>query len=102
MNNKKLINGLGLARRSGKIVFGFRLIEAIKNNQVNLVIIATDMGETQKKKFIDKSNFYNIEQWTDMMSIEELSQATGLKKVVAIGIKDKNIITLLKQSKEKE
>ncbi|ATZ17193.1 50S ribosomal protein L7ae [Williamsoniiplasma luminosum] len=102
MNKIKLINNLGLARRSGKIIFGFRLLEAIKNNQVNLVIIATDMGESQKKKYLDKSNFYNIETWVDVVSIQELSQATGMKKVVAIGIKDKNMITLFKQSKEKE
>ena len=47
-------------QRSGNISYGETLIEDIRKNKVFAVVIASDIGETSKKKIIDKSIFYKV------------------------------------------
>ena len=47
-------------KRSGNVSYGETLIEDIRKNKVFAVIIAADIGETSKKKIIDKSIFYRV------------------------------------------
>ena len=47
-------------KRSGNISYGETLIEDIRKNKVFAVVIASDTGETSKKKIIDKSIFYKV------------------------------------------
>ncbi|ATZ17974.1 L7Ae/L30e/S12e/Gadd45 family ribosomal protein [Mesoplasma melaleucae] len=98
MNKTKLLNAIGLAYNSAKLIKGKKLLESIKKNKVKYVILTTNMGASQKKKFSDKCKFYNIEFIDDVLSFEELSQACGSTTIVAIGVNDINIIKLIKNN----
>ena len=62
--------------RSGNVSYGETLIEDIRKNKVFTVIISTDMGETSKKKIVDKCTFYQIPYFT-ILDKESLSKAVG-------------------------
>ncbi len=59
--DKDLYNLLGLCQRAGKLISGNDLIEnAIRNNKVELLIIAQDIGDSMFKRYHDKASFYNV------------------------------------------
>lgn len=59
--DRDLYNLLGLCQRAGKLISGNDLIEnAIRNNKVELLIIAQDIGDSMNKRYHDKAVFYNV------------------------------------------
>ena len=72
--------------RSGNVSYGETLIEDIRKNKVFTVIISTDMGETSKKKIIDKCTYYKIPYYI-ILDKETLSKSVGKNNVSSIGIK---------------
>lgn len=78
---------LGLAYRGRKVLIGDPLINAIRNNKVYLVIIATNCGQATKKKISDKCNSFNV-NYVVLGKKEELGQAIGKINISAIGISD--------------
>ena len=85
--------------KSGNIIYGENLIEDIRKNKVYTVIISTDMGETSKKKIIDKCTFYQVPYFI-ILDKKSLSKAVGKENISSIGIKSiggaKKIETMLK------
>ncbi|ATG97456.1 L7Ae/L30e/S12e/Gadd45 family ribosomal protein [Mesoplasma lactucae] len=98
-NKEKLLNAIGLAIRANQVVYGQRLLEKITKDQVYVVIIADDMGTTQKKKLLNKASFYKIEVLDELISKPELNKLLNKDKefeISAIGITDKNLANLIK------
>ena len=87
-------------KRSGNVSYGETLIEDIRKNKVFAVVIASDIGETSKKKIIDKSIFYKVPYFV-VSSKEEISKAVGLGNVSSVGIKSiggaNKIIKMMKE-----
>lgn len=94
MNN--FLNLLGLANRAHKIVTGEILIKKIRNNEINLVIIASDASDNTKKRFIDKCTSYDVE-YILASNRKELSNAIGKNNRVALGIQDVGFAKSLKE-----
>ena len=84
-NTEKLMNVLGLAQRAGKLISGEELVvKAIQSNTAKLIFLAHDAGPNLTKKIKDKSNYYELEVFT-VLSTLELSAAIGRsRKVVAV------------------
>ena len=86
--------------RSGNVSYGETLIEDIRKNKVFTVIISTDMGETSKKKIVDKCTFYQIPYFT-ILDKDSLSKAVGKGNISSVGIKSiggaNKIINMLKE-----
>ena len=86
--------------RSGNVSYGETLIEDIRKNKVFAVVIASDTGETSKKKIIDKSIFYKVPYFV-VSSKEEISKAVGLGNISSVGIKSiggaNKIIKMMKE-----
>jgi ribosomal protein L7Ae-like RNA K-turn-binding protein len=58
---KKVLNLLGLAQRSGKLASGeFQTEKAVKEQRAALVILAADASENTKKKFQNMCTFYRV------------------------------------------
>ncbi|WP_283678689.1 ribosomal L7Ae/L30e/S12e/Gadd45 family protein [Lentilactobacillus sp. Marseille-Q4993] len=89
MDNKQaLLNLLGLARRARKTVFGEdQLLQAVRQNKIDFLFIASDTGKATAKKFNDKSKYYHVDT-NSMYTKEELSNAIGIKRTM-VGINDK-------------
>ena len=96
---ERIVN-LGLMKRSGNVSYGETLIEDIRKNKVFAVVIASDTGETSKKKIIDKSIFYKVPYFV-VSSKEEISKAVGLGNISSVGIKSiggaNKIIKMMKE-----
>ncbi|WP_342252278.1 L7Ae/L30e/S12e/Gadd45 family ribosomal protein [Spiroplasma endosymbiont of Amphibalanus improvisus] len=86
----QIYNWVGIATKAGKVLVGFRLLEAIQQQKISLVIIAKDMGGTQLKKITNKCNYYNI-KFIFVVNSEYLSKAIGKINIKAIGIAEKQI-----------
>ncbi|CAM2831018.1 L7Ae/L30e/S12e/Gadd45 family ribosomal protein [Fructilactobacillus fructivorans] len=97
-NYNKVLNLLGIARRAGKIISGEGIVlNAIKNRKVNYLFIASDCGASTKKKFLDKSKFYEVPVNTGMLK-DDLSEAIGMKRSI-VAIEDKGFSKKFKELK---
>lgn len=60
--NKRLLSMLSICQKAGKIVSGeFAVEKALQDGSAVYIIIANDASENTKKKFENKSFYYNIE-----------------------------------------
>lgn len=87
--NKKITNAIGLAYVSKNVMLGTDLIiQAMRNNNVGLVIISTKAGYNTQKLIMDKSAFYNVEVLiVDETDASILPNALGGRNVVVLAIK---------------
>ena len=83
MDNR--LNTIGLAYRAKKIVFGEEVLNQI--SRVKLVIIASDISEKSRERFLKKCSYYNID-YIDCFNGEEISNALGKNNIKVIGITD--------------
>ncbi|TVY10616.1 YlxQ family RNA-binding protein [Paenibacillus cremeus] len=61
MTNNKFFSNLGLAQRAGKIVSGEEMvIEAVRQGEAKLVIVAEDASDNTYKKLNDKCSYYQV------------------------------------------
>ena len=93
----KILSNLGLCQRAGGIIAGEELVvEAIRNNSVYLVFLASDAGANTTKKIKDKANYYGVEVNESYSSLE-LSNAIGKNGRMVLGISNKNFLNILKK-----
>ncbi|ATZ16479.1 ribosomal protein L7Ae-like RNA K-turn-binding protein [Entomoplasma freundtii] len=97
MDHNKVQKALGLAKGSNKLIYGYRLFSAFATMKLRLVIIAHDMGPSQKEKLINQCLHYKVPYDATNFSREELAHATGMKTLVAVGVEDENIYQLIKK-----
>ena len=45
---------------SKKISFGDSILPKLSNKKIHLIVLASDIGSSQKKRFLDKSKFYGV------------------------------------------
>ncbi len=78
-----------LAWKAGKVVSGDRLIPAIQNAKVYLVIISSACGNNRKKKLMDKCKYYDIPCWEiDALEFNQIS----LRSINSFGIIDQKFV----------
>lgn len=81
----KTLSTLGLAYRAKKLVLGEEVLNQI--GDIKLIIIANDISENSRERFLKKCNFYNIE-YIDRFTSSEISNALGKNNVKVVGIAD--------------
>ena len=82
----KIYSMLGLAMKAGKIAFGSDMCEEkINKGTVSLLIIAEDLSDNTKDKFIKLANLYNI-NYVMLGEIDLLSNSIGKinKGIIAV------------------
>lgn len=90
VNNKKILNLLGLAMRAGKIKYGNEsCIESINKSKVKLVILASDASERTKTNFKQLCANKKISIY-EFLNMDEISHAIGKQNKVVIGVCDEN------------
>ncbi|WP_020008641.1 L7Ae/L30e/S12e/Gadd45 family ribosomal protein [Salinicoccus albus] len=88
MNDHRVLNMLGLAKRAGRIIAGEeRTLESVRSENAKIVFIANDAGESTAKKIKDKCSYYKI-PLIDQFTSHELSLATGASNRVTLSIAD--------------
>ncbi|MEG0256037.1 MAG: YlxQ-related RNA-binding protein [Vagococcus sp.] len=87
-NQDKFLNLLGLATKAGKLVSGDdTTVNAVRKQNVSLVIVATDASEATIKKMRDKCSYYNTAIIVAFTKAE-LSHAIGKSRAI-IGVCDR-------------
>ncbi|WP_368297602.1 YlxQ-related RNA-binding protein [Lacticaseibacillus rhamnosus] len=77
MQKQAVLNLLGLARRASRLTTGDQLVlSAIRSGEAKLFFVASDASANTRKKFSDKSSYYQVPLVT-MFSKMDLSQAIG-------------------------
>lgn len=97
MNNRqRILNLLGLAMRAGELITGESLsLNAIAGNKAKMAFIASNASENTKKKFKNKTEYYEV-PLVDIFSKEELSHAIG-KNRTSIALVDKGFTKSIKE-----
>ncbi len=87
----KIFNQIGLAYRAKKVVLGTdNIIEAMKRNQVSLIILGTSASIGTQKLIQDKARTNNVDVMMVLENEEKnLSKSLGKKNVKVLAIKDK-------------
>jgi ribosomal protein L7Ae-like RNA K-turn-binding protein len=84
----KVLNYLGLARRSRHLIAGTdSTLSALQNNKLYLIVLASDASFGTKDKVTKKAYFYNVPV-LDIYDASTISKATGIKNPVVSGIDD--------------
>lgn len=92
---------IGLASRARKVTTGTDMtISSVRNSKIKLVFLATNASDNTKKHVSDKCKHYNVEVIEEFDSIE-LSQATGKRNIMVVGITDNGFSKLLLDQKRK-
>ncbi|MGX7014404.1 YlxQ-related RNA-binding protein [Vagococcus silagei] len=87
-NEKKILNLLGLATRAGKLISGEETtLKAVRQGELDLVIIANDLSDSTIKKMTDKCKTYEV-PLVIFSSKVGLSQAIGKSRGI-LGVKDR-------------
>ncbi len=90
MNDDKVLRLIGLCRKSGKCSCGASAVEyAIKRFKSKLLIVASDCGESTKKKFL-KFAEENSAKYVIMFDKYTLGDALGYKELSLLSVDDVN------------
>lgn len=86
MNKPKILQLLGLARRSNNLVMGTdSVIENI--TKLSMIVLANDSSSTTIDKITKKAYFYGVPV-VDIFTTDELSKALGKNNLKMIGLSD--------------
>ena len=81
----RVLQTLGLAYRAKRVILGEDILDNISN--VKLVIIASDISEKSRERFLKKCSYYEI-KYIDSFSSDEISSALGKNNIKVVGIID--------------
>lgn len=102
MNNKKILDLLGLVRRAGCMSAGYKAsAESVAAGKAKLIITSSDVSEKTKKEVHFVCTKYSAEAYEADFSMDELSGAIGLKAGV-VSVNDSGFAAKIKQQFIKE
>lgn len=85
----KVLQYIGLARKSGKLVIGTdSVIKGLQNHKIKLVLIGSDASSATLDKMDKKAFFYHVPIVNSYSSID-LSIAVGKQSSMVFGLTDK-------------
>ena len=97
--SQKINSYITFSYLSKKIAFGDSMLPKIAKNRIKLIILANDIGETQKKRFLDKATFYKVPVifYRDK---DYLGNILHKGSISALGIEDLNLASAIIKTKE--
>lgn len=99
--DSKFLSTLGLARRAGKLVYGYdAVIDAL--HSAHLILFASDLSARSRNSVLQQAAAKNIISITVPFTMEQLAAALGTKPVGIVGIIEKGFAGLLTASLAKE
>ena len=73
-----------------KLSFGESVIVKMMNSQIKVMVLANDVAPSQKKKYLDKAEYYNVKVVT-YLSKSELGALFSKDQVACVGVSDINM-----------
>ena len=81
----KILSTLGIVYKAKMIVLGEEVLNQISD--IKLIIIASDISEKSRQRFLKKCDFYNI-SYINEFTASQISNALGKNNVKVVGIID--------------
>lgn len=94
-NHDKVLSGLSLATKAGKVVSGeFSTEKAVKEKKAYLVIVADDASDNTKKNFSNMCHYYNVPLafYSDKIT---LGNAIGKEFRASLAVIDAGLATMI-------
>lgn len=86
-----------MAQRANKLISGEGFcVDAIRNHEAYVILLASDAGMNTTKKIIDKANFYQVKV-INCFTSSELSKAIGKNNRMVIGVTDPGFAKKIKE-----
>lgn len=86
--NPKFWGMLSLAMRAGKLTMGEdKVLKSIQSGKVKLLLLSNDAGTNTEKRFLDKSNYYQIPLLRPA-DRTHIGSAIGKKNAVVLAVTD--------------
>ena len=103
MKQNRVLSLLGIAMKGRNLVSGeFQTLDAIRNGSAMLVIVAEDASANTRKKFTDKSSYYEV-PIVYYGTKAELGKAIGKDFRSVLGVCDAGLADVIsRQLKERE
>lgn len=103
LKQNRILSLLGIAMKGRNLVSGeFQTLDAIRNGSAMLVIIAEDASANTRKKFTDKSSYYEVPVMY-YGTKEELGNAIGKDFRSVLGVCDAGLADVIgRQLKEEQ
>lgn len=95
------LNSLSLAMKAKKVASGDQVLSAIRNNSAKLVLIASDASDNTKKRYSDKSKYYQVD-YLIVDNCSKLSHAIGKHQRMYLAILDEGFAKVIKNKIEEE
>lgn len=84
----KLLNFIGLTRKSGNIIIGSNLVEtALNKNKVRVIIVTKDASENTRDKIMSLAKRKNVKVINTLYK-EDLGYALGKSEISVAGVTD--------------
>ena len=100
MQQNKFLSTLGLARRAGKLTYGFDMVtEALDKTQ--LIFLAADVSARTRNSVMQLALRRGVPCRDTALTMADISYAIGTKPVGIVGILDKGFAELLDGKREK-
>lgn len=91
VNEQDIYGFLGLCMKAGKIIGGEeRVIEAVRDGNAVIVLVAEDISDNSRKLYTNKCSFYKT-QIVTFGNCEGLGKCTGKIKRAALAITDEGL-----------
>ena len=101
MNEKRVLQTLGLCSKAGKAASGeFQCEDAVRSRTARVVLLASDASGNTVKKFQNKCEFNHIPIFTLFCNKEELGRAIGKEKRSCVAVTDAGLAGVLLKSLE--
>lgn len=80
MDVSKLLSLMGIARKAGKIKFGYdTVIDSVQKKQAKLIIMASDLSPRSARKIEELAKSNNVEILNISISMDEIYSSIGKK-----------------------
>lgn len=90
-----MLSLLSLCKKAGRLKSGEEAcIESVRNGTAYLIVVAKDASDNTKKKFSDKTTYYEIPIIIDFTK-EELGHAIGKEMAASIAVLDEGFAKAL-------
>lgn len=101
LNQNKIATLLQFAFKAKKLSFGESVIVGMLSKRIHVLVLANNIADAQKKKYLDKALFYKVKVIT-YLSKSELGLLFNKNEVACVGVSDINMakqILLLSEEK---
>ena len=85
----KVLQNIGLAYKARKTILGEEVLDRFE--EIKLLIIASDISEKSKERYLKKCHYYNV-NYIDNYNSADISKSLGKCNIKIVGLIDEGFV----------